>query len=122
MGERTALIRALLVLEDLYERAQRSSAPDDPPDVDLCRRYPYDDQLLWQVAFVNGLARIAADYEGRVFRNVHTLDGNLVENRDFDIDGEVVCKASRQSPCVLHFSGHTAQLCMDQWGGLLAAY
>jgi hypothetical protein len=122
MGERAAVQHALAVLDDLDQRAARAAAADELTDLALCRRCPQDDQLLWQVAAVNGLLDVTPDHEGRVFRNVHTLDISLTDNRDFDLARGVVFKASGQQPCVLHFSGPSADYGMHQWGGLLGAY
>jgi hypothetical protein len=122
MGERHASLRALDALAELSERAHRPAAPNEMHDLSWARWLPEDDQLLWQVAQVNGLVDVAFDSDGCIFRNVNTLDTSLIGNRDFEIDGGVVCKVSNERPCVLHFSGHAAAHCMHQWGGLLGAY
>ena len=81
-----------------------------------------DDQLLWQMAWLNGAVDLRPDYGGRIFRNINTLDMSLGENRHFDLtDGVVVFKPSGLRPSVLHFSGRAAHFCMHNWAGLLGA-
>lgn len=122
MGERDALVTALRRLCELLDRARRPKLKSDLADIDLCRRAVHDDQLFWQVAWLNGLVELAPDYDGRIFRNVNTLDTSLVDNRDFDFDEHAVYRASGQQPCVLHFSGSAADYCMHQWGAQLNAF
>jgi hypothetical protein len=119
MGQRAAILHALRVLAELPERAKRERSD---ATFALCQRAWWDDQILWQVAWLSGLLKLELDYEGRIFRNINTLDTTLVDNRDFDLADGVVFKASGQRPSVLHFSGSAAHHCMHQWGGLLGAF
>ena len=123
MGERAAILSALETLEELDDRAHRPPERGELADLALCRSRLGDDQLLWQVADVNRLFPLALDHEGRVFRNVYTLDMQLVDNRDFAFDdGALSVRVSGQRPCVLHFSGWGAAYAMHQWGARLGGY
>ena len=123
MGERTAILSALETLEELDDRARRPPEAGELKDLALCRSRPGDDQLLWQVADVNRLFPLALDHAGRLFRNVYTLDMQLVDNRDFSFDGGALSyRVSGQRPCVLHFSGWGAAYAMHQWGARLGGY
>lgn len=123
MGERAAILSALETLEDLDDRARRPPVGGELGDLGLCRSRLGDDQLLWQVADLNRLFPLAVDHEGRLFRNVYTLDMQLVDNRDFSFDdGLLSYRVSGQQPCVLHFSGWGAAYAMHQWGARLGGY
>ncbi|HLK88356.1 MAG TPA: hypothetical protein VKZ18_00600 [Polyangia bacterium] len=123
MGERAAILSALETLEELDDRAQRPPEPGELRDLALYRSRLADDQLLWQVADLNRLFPLALDHEGRVFRNVYTLDMQLCDNRDFAFgDGALSYRISGQRPCVLHFSGWGAAYAMHQWGARLGGY
>jgi hypothetical protein len=122
MGEREAVLLALGVLEDMWNCVRTGTRRDWPRDLFAHPRAAGDDQFLWHVAWLNHLIELTPDYEGRVFRNVNTLDRGLCNNRHFDLDDGVVYKPSGQRPCILHFSGYAANECMHQWGGMLGAY
>jgi hypothetical protein len=122
MGERDAVLKALAILEELHDRATSGQVGKLP---DLARRAqeaPHDDQVLWHIAWLNGLIEAELDYEGRLFCNVWSKDMSLSNNRDFDFTDGLVFRPSGRRPCALHFAGPAAQQCMHQWGGLLGAY
>jgi len=119
------VVRALDALCELDERAARGpAAPDERRswELDRYRQHLGNDQPLWQLAALAGVVDVRLDHEGRVFRDIFSLDMNLVENRDFDLRGELRFKATGESPCVLHFSGVGADQAIHQWGGFLGAY
>jgi len=118
LGERSAIMDALTLLAGLPRRALRERSSDA---LAMCRRLPEDDQLLWQAAWLGGELELELDYDGRIFRNVNTLDTSLVDNRDFDLSDGAVFRPSGRRASVLHFSGAAAEHCMHQWGGLLGA-
>jgi hypothetical protein len=123
MGDRELLVRFLRVLEDLSDRMKRAAQNEMPELVGYHRYFSEDDQLLWQIAWLKGLVELMPDYEGRVFRNVNTLDTTLAEeNRHFDLRDGVVFKPSGRRPSVLHFSGSAANSSMHQWAGFIGAY
>jgi len=123
MGERTAILNALETLEELDDRARRPPVAGELGDLARCRGWLGDDQLLWQVADLNRLFPLALDHEGRVFRNVNTLDMQLVDNRCFAVDdGTPSYRVSGQQPCVLHFSGCGAAYAMHQWAARFGGY
>jgi hypothetical protein len=122
IGERQALVHTLGVIEELWERVRRPGRAGELRDLVRYRHFGDNDQLLWQVAWLNGLIELRPDYEGQIFRNVNTLDVRLGENRHFDLADGVVFKQSGRRPSALHFSNTTEQTCMHQWAGFFGAF
>lgn len=99
IGHRATLINALCVLADIYGRVKTGGFSDIP------EHFGDNDQMLWQIAYVNGMIPLRVDHEQRIFV---TATNTPPDDYDWVASGEVAPLVMKNGsrPSVIHFAGN----------------
>ena len=111
IGRRRELLAALKVLGELAE------SNSFPPYVTY-----WDDQFLWQWAWMRKLLPIAFDLDCNLVTNTFAQDTRIYEaNPDFVFGPELVVRDSGARPAIAHFNGSRDNSDMAAWAGFFRA-